>query len=60
MHHAYPDHTPACCTVRVHWIPAATAHIKIAGASELQMTYEYESINGRVISPAAMSTAAAR
>ena len=40
--------------IRVPLEVVSTAHVKIAGASELQMTYDYESINGRVI--AALAT----
>jgi hypothetical protein len=42
--------------IRVPLEVASTAHVKIAGASELSMTFEYESINGRIIGNASRYT----
>jgi hypothetical protein len=39
--------------IRVPIEVVSTAHVKIAGASTLVMTYEYESINGRAVKAAA-------
>jgi hypothetical protein len=42
--------------IRVPVEVVSTAHIKIAGAAEMRMTYEYQTINGQVVATAVTST----
>jgi hypothetical protein len=37
--------------VRVPIMTTSVAHVKIAGRSEFQMTYRYDSINGQRVDP---------
>lgn len=43
--------------IRVPLVIESTANVKIAGTSVFSMTYEYESINGRPVSPGAQAAA---